>query len=397
MTTVTSSAPRRTGTAWFALLVILVLGGFGLWIYQMTRGLYITDMRNLTSWGLYITFFMLFVGLSAGGLIISTVPRVFGLRGFKCVSKVAIYLSICCTVLAGVFIVIDMGHPVRLWRMLASPNLSSPLIWDVAVLSLYLITSIVYLWLTLREEDGTISARTLRIVSTVALVGAILVHSVTAWIFGLQIGRPFWNTALLAPMFISSALTSGLALTLFTVLILRRIGYVQRDADTVTRMGQLLGVLVIVDLFLLFCELLTAAFPRGGAETDVVREMLSGSFAPLFWLEIAASVVAVVILLSRNSYRYSGLVGLAAVLVVLAIFMKRYQLLLAGFGEPNITYFSVTTGSPLSDAGSWWHAIGGSVFYFPSLAEWGITIGVIAGGVLLFVLGLRYLRLKPAD
>ncbi|NTW29046.1 MAG: polysulfide reductase NrfD, partial [Coriobacteriia bacterium] len=71
-------------------------------------------MRNLSSWGLYITMFMFFVGLSAGGLIIATVPRVFNLKGFKSVSKIAVYLSICCTVLAAAFVVIDIGRPERL-------------------------------------------------------------------------------------------------------------------------------------------------------------------------------------------------------------------------------------------------------------------------------------------
>ena len=40
-----------------------------------------TNMRNLDSWGLYITMFMFLVGLSAGGLIISSAPRVFGVEG----------------------------------------------------------------------------------------------------------------------------------------------------------------------------------------------------------------------------------------------------------------------------------------------------------------------------
>ena len=46
-------------------------------------------MRNFDSWGLYITMFMFLVGLSASGLIISSVPRAFGMKGFGGISKIA--------------------------------------------------------------------------------------------------------------------------------------------------------------------------------------------------------------------------------------------------------------------------------------------------------------------
>jgi dimethyl sulfoxide reductase membrane subunit len=55
----------------------------------------------------------------------------------------------------------------------------------------------------------------------VSLPVAVLVHSVTAWIFGFLVARPFWNTAILAPLFISSALVSGTALVLLVAWTVR--------------------------------------------------------------------------------------------------------------------------------------------------------------------------------
>ncbi|HBT95033.1 MAG TPA: oxidoreductase, partial [Coriobacteriia bacterium] len=48
------------------ILGLLTLAGFGVWVYQLMNGLAVTGMNNATSWGLYITCFMFFVGLSAG-------------------------------------------------------------------------------------------------------------------------------------------------------------------------------------------------------------------------------------------------------------------------------------------------------------------------------------------
>ena len=103
---------------------ILTVGGLALWAFQLTSGMVNTNMRNLDSWGLYITMFMFLVGLSAGGLIISSAPRVFGMEGFGGVSKIAVWTSICCTVLAIGFVVIDLGQPLRLWELFVYSNLA---------------------------------------------------------------------------------------------------------------------------------------------------------------------------------------------------------------------------------------------------------------------------------
>ena len=54
---------------------VVTVAGLALWGMQLSGGLVQTGMRNFDSWGLYITMFMFLVGLSAGGLIISSVPR----------------------------------------------------------------------------------------------------------------------------------------------------------------------------------------------------------------------------------------------------------------------------------------------------------------------------------
>ena len=67
-------------TVAIVVAAILTVGGLALWAFQLTSGMVNTNMRNLDSWGLYITMFMFLVGLSAGGLIISSAPRVFGME-----------------------------------------------------------------------------------------------------------------------------------------------------------------------------------------------------------------------------------------------------------------------------------------------------------------------------
>ncbi|MBR2789925.1 MAG: polysulfide reductase NrfD, partial [Eggerthellaceae bacterium] len=84
---------------------VLAVVGIIFWIKQLSGGMVQTGMRNLDSWGLYITNFMFFVGLSAGGLIISSIPKAFGIEGFGDISKIAVWTAICYTVAAIGFVI----------------------------------------------------------------------------------------------------------------------------------------------------------------------------------------------------------------------------------------------------------------------------------------------------
>ena len=308
---------------------VLVVAGLALWAMQLSGGMVQTGMRNLDSWGLYITSFMFFVGLSAGGLIISSVPKAFGIAGFGGISKVAVMSSIACTVAAIGMVVVDLGQPARLWELFAYSNLGSPLMWDILVLGTYLVLSCVYLWAQVRAEAGRMSHAALRVISVVALVCAVLVHSVTAWIFGLQQGREMWHTALLAPWFVSSALVCGTALVMVVAIGLRKVGYLELDQSYLVKLAKLLGAFVMVDLYFFGCDLLTEAFP-GGSGAEVVAMLVSGPLAPYFWTEIVGCAACAVICFVP-ALRTNTLLVIGSLLAIAGIFCKRVQLLVGGF------------------------------------------------------------------
>ena len=274
---------------------VLTVAGIACWAMQLSGGMVQTGMRNLDSWGLYITNFMFFVGLSAGGLIISSVPNAFGIKGFGGISKVAIWTSVCCTCAAIGFVVVDLGGPARLWELFVYSNFSSPLMWDILVLGTYLVLSVIYLWAYLRAEAGRMSHTAIRAISVVALIVAILVHNVTAWIFSLAPAHEFWHTALMGPWFVASALDCGTALVLIVCLALRRAGYLALDQGHVANLAKMLAVFVLVDLYFYACDLLTSGY-FGGEGAEVVAMLTSGALSPVFWTQIALMAVSVAIL-----------------------------------------------------------------------------------------------------
>ncbi|WP_304597477.1 NrfD/PsrC family molybdoenzyme membrane anchor subunit [Adlercreutzia caecimuris] len=374
---------------------VVVVAGLVLWAIQLSGGMVQTGMRNLNSWGLYITSFMFFVGLSAGGLIISSVPKAFGVAGFGGISKVAVMSSIACTVAAIGMVVVDLGQPARLWELFAYSNLGSPLMWDILVLGTYLILSCVYLWAQVRAEAGKVSRTVLRVISVVALVCAVLVHSVTAWIFGLQAGREMWHTALLAPWFVSSALVCGTALVICVAVALRGAGYLKWEQANLVKLAKLLGAFVMVDLYFFGCDLLTEGFP-GGSGLEVVAMLTTGPLAPYFWVEIIGCAACAVICFTP-ALRRGGLLVVGSLLAIAGIFCKRVQLLVGGFQLANLDMPGPLTAMqhPAFDMGL--SGIYGPMVYWPTPLEFGVTLGVVALGVLVFLLGVKLLPLRPTD
>ena len=396
------AAPAKRGsqggrglTVGIGVGAVLAVVGIALWVMQLAGGMGQTAMRNLDSWGLYITCFMFFVGLSAGGLIISSVPKALGMKGFGGISKVAIWTSVCSTVAAIAFVVVDLGQPLRVWELFAYSNLGSPLMWDIVVLFVYLVLSVVYLWAYLRHEAGKASAAALRAVSVVALVCAVMVHSVTAWIFSLQQAHEMWHTALMAPWFVSSALVCGTALVLVVCVALRASGYLKLGQDSVVRLAKMLGAFVVVDLYFFGCDLLTSAFP-GGSGAEVVGMLVSGPLAPFFWAEVVLCVLAAVVCFVPP-LRKNGLVVAALVAAILAIFCKRVQLLVGGFQIPNLDMPGAMTEHTVTN---WQAGMAGAyegLVYAPTMLEVGVVLGVLGLACLLLFAGLKFLPLRPAE
>ncbi len=370
------------------VLGVLVAAGVACWIYQLMNGLGVTGMSNANSWGLYIICFMFMVGLSAGGLIVASSASVFHVAEYKKVALPAIILSTVCICMAGMFVLIDLGGIQRVWRILTGPNPVSPLFWDICVITCYLVINIVYL--VMMTKHGANSAAVSR-VSRFALPVAILVHSVTAWIFGLEIAKEGWYSAIMAPIFVASAMDSGLALLLVVLAGLRKAGVLQVEQKLYANLAGLLATCIAVDAFFIGCEVLTMAYP-GAAGAETLALMAFGPTAPFFWLEVVAGLlVPFCILVFAKNRQKTGLVLLASALVILGVFCKRCWLLLTSFIVPNVQGANgITLGTLEAQQGGlgMW-ALGGS--YAPTWTEVVIVLGVVALGALAFILLSRKL------
>ena len=408
-----ASRGRRFLRLWVALLLLGVAAGLGAWVYQLLNGLAATNMRNPMMWGLYITLFMYFVGLSAGGLIVASAGRLFGATRLKPVVRIAVLEATVAVMIAALLLLPDIGRPDRVWHLLAYANVTSPLVWDLTIVTVYFLISATYVWVYTRADlaragsplalgTGT-GAEWLRrddvlkgVLAAVGLPAAILLHSITAWIFGLQISRGFWYSAIMAPMFIASALVSGTALMILLALVVRRTGRVSFKDDLVRYLGGMLAVFIAVEAFLVFSEMITAAYPGAGFEADPAWRLINGPYAGFFWFEVLAGLAVPFVLLAVPRLRANPRwVAVASAFAVAGILIHRVNIVLNGLSYATVPYPPGVPIGTAQAAGQTSFAL--TYFYKPALIEYLVAGGVVCFGALLFTFLVLKLPMREGE
>lgn len=416
---ISTTRPGWPAVAVVVLLLVVVAAALVAYAQQVTTGLAVTGLNTPAYWGLYVVNFVFFIGLSAGGVIVASLVHAFGLREFHPVARIAELMAIACLILAMSFILLDLGRPDRMLFLVRHWRIQSPLIWDVTVVNAYLVISLTYGYFGTRADlvraaeaypwrrrlyrllalgymDLSPRAlerdrRILRVLAMVGLVGAIALHTVTAWILGLIKARPGWYGAIMAPLFIVSATVSGLALLLASVVFCRRVLRLPIEARVIQSLGKLLAAAIPVLGYFLFAELLTVLYAREPAALRVFDEMMFGRYAPVFWGNLILGLVAPMALLSVALLRGADppatagrrvssetLIGIAAALVVLGVLAERWNIVI-----PPLVGFSHLPYPPGR--------------YTPTPSELILTAGVYAVGGLLFAFAARILPLLESE
>ena len=345
----------------------------------------------MVSWGLYIFTFTFFVGLSAGGLIMASGAEVFGVESLKPLARIGVLTAAACVAVAAITIIPDLGQPQRIFNLFLYPNWSSPLIWDVLIIICYFLFAVVDLWLLAGRRPSSGGARAVHALAYVGLPMAVLLHSITAWIFGLQISRPWWNTALMAPLFVTSAILSGTALVTLVVLAAHRFDRLTVPEQTWRTLCGLMATVLAVDLFLVGSDYVTIIWgnvPRDRAALDLI--LPGGSWQWLFWLEwLVGGLVPFVLLVVPRFRTRLSLIALSSVLILVGVYAFRIELVVGGMIKPLLHFPpGIALGTFTTSRSSFQF----SGLYHPTWVEYAIVAGLMALLCLVITLGYRWLR-----
>ncbi|PIX44933.1 MAG: polysulfide reductase, partial [Armatimonadetes bacterium CG_4_8_14_3_um_filter_58_9] len=143
----------------FALVATALWGVNALVFHQWRNGLQVTGLNCPVFWGVYITNFVFFVGISHAGTLISAILRVTGQEWRRPITRMAEAITVFALMVGPINVIFDMGRPDRMLNIFKHPNFNSPLLWDVCCISVYFVGSITFLYLPMIPDIALLRDR----------------------------------------------------------------------------------------------------------------------------------------------------------------------------------------------------------------------------------------------
>ncbi len=369
-----SASPRYW--AFVSLLASLFLLGLMAYATFMTRGGEVFAMRDDYPWGLWFTNYMYYVGLSAGGLIVYASVHLFGAEQFRPLSRLAVLMAGVLVLMALLGIITDMERPWRAAWMLLTPNPNSPFVYTGSAANIYMLICFADLWVLLTGKGGEKLAHRMTLI---ALPFAIYLHTTTAFVLALNKSRELWNTAVMVPIFLTSATASGIALLMIVAYLMQRLGVMRFKPSMFRSLSTLLATVIIIDLFLIAVEILSVFWPTSSHPGHAARLALFFE-SPYGWTFIPVLLLgagAFALLAPRRTRHLPAIQLTAATMYVLAIFLKRYALMAMGFAIDPLGQFAPP--------------------YTPSLVEVLIAVMILSIGLLIMTAAAKVLPLQVPE
>jgi Ni/Fe-hydrogenase subunit HybB-like protein len=189
------------------------------------HGLATTGMTDQVSWGFYIANFTFLVGMAAAAVMLVIPVYIYKNRELHDLVIFGELFAVAAIIMAMLFVTVDLGRPDRFHHLLLRFNFPiSMLTWDVLVLNGYLLLNLHicgYLVYCAYRRASPARSSTSRS-SSWRSSWAISIHTVTAFLYSGLGGRPFWNSAVVAPRFLASAFAAGPAFLILTLSVLAR-------------------------------------------------------------------------------------------------------------------------------------------------------------------------------
>lgn len=353
-----------------ALLTVVVVIGIAAWIHQLRQGMGVAGYTDNSFWAIYIADVVAIIGVSYGGAVVSAILLLTGASWRAPLVRLSEGMALVTVVVGAAFIIPHLGRPDRLIGMVTHANLASPVFWDMIAIFTYTFATFVFFLLPLVPDTATLlgshpdelgrgrrflfrlisrgwvgsthQRRVLHsamvIVAIVIIPLAVSVHSVLAWAFAL-VSRPGWHESIWAPYFVIAALYSGVALVILVAAGFRR-GYHLEAFITekhLVRLGYMMVALGAVYVYLTFADLLPSAYVGESGPTEIIFGMLLGGLAGWFWLFLVAGTILPIVLIALPWTRNIWGTVIAAILVVIAMWIKRVIMVIETSGYDTLT------------------------------------------------------------
>jgi len=403
--------------AFIVWAILLVWGLTGVW-QRFFGGRELANYGSYVPWGLWVSSYIYFIGLSAGAFLLSSLIYVFQIRALRKIGRLALFTAAITLMMALLSIWFDLGHMWRFYEVFTRPNFGSMMAWMVWLYTAYFLLILAELWFELRcdlarlaDRGGVLapvyrvlslgwkcptspeqerachlqSERVMRVLGSIGVPLAIAFHGGVGALFATLSARPYWHQSIYPIMFLTGALVSGGALIL-AITAVTNIVQGEEKASILRLISRLVVGLLIFDLILEWAEFSIPMWYRVGPEHELLMEVLFGQYWYVFWIFhiLLGSLIPIVLLLRRPSDPRAAAVG--GGLIALTFLAVRLNLVIPGLVTPQLEGLQ----SAYVDQRLRFE-------YVPSLFEWSVVAFIVALAIALFLIGKKILPLRVGD
>jgi Ni/Fe-hydrogenase subunit HybB-like protein len=391
----------KTGRKFYiaaSLFLALTLWGIYAYLTQYRTGLGVTGLSRQIFWGVYITNFVFFIGISHAGTLISAVLRVTKAEWRRPITRCAELITVIVLFFGVGSVLIDLGRPDRMLYAIRYANFQSPLLWDVTSIGLYLTASSIYLYVALvpdiailrdhagrwgwlyrilaigyaeTEQQHQRLEKAINFMAVLVIPVAVSVHTVVSFVFAMTI-QPLWHSAIFGPYFVAGAIFSGIAALILSMGLIRKFYHLEEYLKPIhfNNLGILLLVMTLLWFYFTLAEYITVVYGREPVQMAIFWSKVTGRYAPYLWgMFLFCFLIPLPILSFRKTRTVLG-TSIASTSVIIGMWLERFVIIV-----PTLTKQRLVTGSP---------------FYLPTWVEWSIMAGCISFFMFLYLMFTKF-------
>jgi formate-dependent nitrite reductase membrane component NrfD len=289
---------------------------------------------HLHIWHWQISLYLFLGGMAAGILAIAALYFIRGReKDYSTAVRLTPFFAPLLLIIGLIALFVDLRHKLFFWQLYTNIKLQSPMSWGAW--TLLVITPVSFIWCALHIRDlfphwdwkfewlreiEKFFNKYKKTLAWIMLVYAIILGIYTGILLSAFNARPLWNTSILGPLFLTSGLSAGAAVTLI----------LSKDKAERKQFARIDLVLIGIELFLII-HMFMGFLASTQVQIEAAGLFLGGPYTMSFWIFVVILgmlVPAVLEIMELRKFHVPVLVP--AVLVIFGSLMLRFIIVYAG-------------------------------------------------------------------
>ncbi len=388
---------------WFGFMVAGTVVGIlticVTWLFLKGVGIWAVTIP--VAWGFAIVEFVWWIGIGHAGTLISAILLLFKQGWRNSINRFAEAMTIFAVVCAAMFPVLHLGRPWLGYWLFPYPNtmnywpqFRSPLMWDVFAVSTYGTISVVFWYIGMIPDLGTLRDRSQTKVgqffygllavgwrgsvrhwvryetSSLLLAGlatplVLSVHSVISLDFSVAL-MPGWHTTIFPPYFVAGAIYSGFAMVLTLAIPIRKFYHLE-DLITIRHIDNCNKVMLATGLIVAYgysTEVFMAWYSASHWEYFMMWNRMFGPMGWSYWTLITCNIALPQLLWSRKLRKNVGFTFLMALIINTGMYFERFVIVVTSLTRDYLPSSWGTYRATKWDYGTFFGTLGLFTFLF---------------------------------